>query len=214
MLDSDPNLSQLAIGSPVLPMQWPLARLFARSANGRCARSVALQSTIGKQAHARRQSNSGLVGFGFVMPTAWHRRCQQDHSMLGRDHYVLDRRASAPPAIVSIPAAFVFWPADRPLRAVEHYLPNLRHGRQHLRELSSVARRQMHRHKLLQHRQQPPDPFANLWLAQSEETAHHILSWIGFEIEQNKEQLGFCLRQHTFSTPANRTLATVPFHGL
>src|ERR1043165_899099 len=214
MLYRDPNLSQLAIGSPVLPMQWPLARLFVRSTNGRCARSVALQSTIGKQAHARRQSNPGLVGFGFVMPTAWHRRCQQDYSMIRRDHHVLDRRALAPPTIVGVPAAFVFWPADRPLRAVEQYFPNLGHGRQHFRELSPMTRRQMHCHKLLQHRQQPSDPFANLWLAQSKETAHHILSRIGFEIEQNEEQLSFGLRQHTFSTPADRTLAAMPFDGL
>src|ERR1043166_1640286 len=214
MLYRDPNLSQLAIGSPVLPMQWPLARLFVRSTNGRCACSVALQSTIGKQTHARRQSNPGLVGFGFVMPTAWDRRCQQDYSMIRRDHHVLDRRALAPPTIVGVPAAFVFWPADRPLRAVEQYFPNLGHGRQHFRELSPMTRRQMHCHKLLQHRQQPSDPFANLWLALSKETAHHILSRIGFEIEQNEEQLSFGLRQHTFSTPADRTLAAMPFDGL
>src|ERR1043166_1951000 len=77
-----------------------------------------------------------------------------------------------------------------------------------------MARRQMHRHKLLQHRQQPSDPFANLWLAQSEETAHHILSRIGFEVEQNEKQLSFGLRQHTFSPPADRTLAAMPFDGL
>jgi hypothetical protein len=59
---------------------------------------------------------------------------------------------------------------------------------------------------------QPMDPDVDLALAETEQQSHHFLEGVGLEVEQNEEQLVFCLCQGRLAPPTVLALAFFPFN--
>src|SRR5437868_12373438 len=214
VLNRDPVSRQQAVESAMSPMEATSIAPRPRGDHASAPGVQSLKTAVTQKVDLLGQAQSRSLSHLLIMALAGHGGRAPQNPALAYNEHILDGVAFLAPAVESLLFTSMLRSRQTSLRSIDNQFFQLRLFSQQLVQISGQPSRSMQRNQLSSHRSQLTHPLADLALGDTKEQPHHILSRIGFEIQQDEEQFLFGADQAAFASTARAPLPSGAGRGL